>query len=137
MEQEKPKQPVHEIRLDSGGRSPSADDWNELLREMEAPRPKSASRPVAPAPPEPVAAGQASLPPPAGPLQQIDSILAELDQSRASIEEFMRAHPYLVAPNVCKLWIDSLRETHVMLSRQRENVERRLMVTSPRTNLSQ
>jgi hypothetical protein len=132
------KTPVTEIKLEvdaaSGG---GLDAWSRALRDLERPAPRPAPRtpaPAAPAPAAPAAAAPAPPPPPpAGPVDAaantadacVAAILCQIDAAHAAITEFQKTHPYLIAPNVCSLWTDSLREVAVTMRRQHEIAQQR------------
>lgn len=127
------KTPVTEIKLEvdaaSGG---GLDAWSRALRDLERPAPRPAPRTPAPAAPA-AAAPAPPPPPPAGPVDAaantadacVAAILCQIDAAHAAITEFQKTHPYLIAPNVCSLWTDSLREVAVTMRRQHEIAQQR------------
>lgn len=76
--------------------------WMEALQELE-------STPVATHKP---AAVPAAAPAP------LEPALESIRSAQAGVEAFVKAHPYLVAPNIFNLWLDNLKETRLILERQ-------------------
>ena len=91
--------------------------WMEALQEMESHGGASAQRPApAPAPaPGPKPSSPSAQPAAATP---IHLCLQSIVKAEASAEAFVKAHPYLMAPNIVNLWLDNLKETRLILERQ-------------------
>lgn len=108
-----------EIRLELGDDPPTDDDWASLLKEMEETparkKPKAPSRAV----PE-ATTGEA-----AGPIDRVNKALAQVAEAREALQGFVKAHPYLIAPNFHKMWEESLKEVAFTMERQRDAHEGR------------
>ncbi len=91
--------------------------WLEALEELKSEKPGAAAEKKAEAP-QKTARGDE----PAG--DAMDAVFCEvLEKVRAAsdgLNDFLKDHPYLFAPNVSAMWEDHLRETLVLLGRERE-----------------
>jgi len=116
--------------------------WLEAIKELEGakPVPKEGQQPSQPAqqPPQP---GQ-KLPKPEassgestparekeqpteemGPAELLEEAIERTSRVARNLEKFASSHPYLIAPNIFRMWEDNLQETQVLLEREREHLE--------------
>lgn len=114
-----------EIKLDLDGGS-SSDDWADLLAEMEKAPAKRKARP------EEKAAAESPAPPeakpatgPSTPSEYFAQALSQLEEARDALGEFVKTHPYLVAPNIHKMWDESIKECSVTMQRQIDRINGR------------
>ncbi|MCC5875724.1 MAG: hypothetical protein JJU11_05855 [Candidatus Sumerlaeia bacterium] len=107
-----------EIKLDLDGGS-SSDDWADLLAEMEKAPAKPKAKPKAPSqePPAPKPAQ------PAKPSDYFTKALSELEEARDVLGVFVKSHPYLVAPNIYKMWDESIKECSITMQRQIDRLD--------------
>ena len=116
-----------EVRLDkpvTGGRNA----WLEALAELEkpaapAPAPAKAAAPVRPAVPTPAPASIAA--PVVTVLGDLADVKARIGKARAALEAFVAAHPYLIAPNVYRMWEENMQESTVVIDRQSAQIRQR------------
>lgn len=92
--------------------------WLEALEELKSEKPGAAEGEKKSA--ESAKAGKPEKP--AG--EAMDAVFCEvLEKVRGAsdaLNDFLKDHPYLFAPNVSAMWEDHLRETLVLLGRERE-----------------
>jgi len=101
-----------EFKVDMGGPALTPDSWAQAIRDLEgAPRAKPASPPAAR--------------PPAAPVQKamtlesaMGQVIADVKVAREALAVFTAAHPYLIAPNVFRMWEDNLKETALLMERE-------------------
>lgn len=128
MPANEPLNPFNEVTLDTSDPALSGRNaWMEALKELEeAPTTKPVVKAAA-APSKTVAKPAASPPPPATPVNTAEvafaDALASLDGASKSLAEFVKDHPYLIAPNVHLMWGDNLKEAHVMLTREQNRMK--------------
>lgn len=123
MEKEPQKASASEISLDMGsGGGMTRNEWADAIKELSR---QAAPRPVKPAAKgtTPSSGSSAMVPKPASaPIPSPEKMLQQvIDQSRealAQLQAFVAQHPYLVAPNIHRMWQDSLTESAVMLERE-------------------
>lgn len=111
MSAEKAPEPVHEISLDSTDVQSGRESLLDAIRELST---ASSSRPApcAPAPKQPAAPAKSPE----------DAMLEELREracaARCALDVFIKAHPYLIAPNIYRMWEENLTETVVQVERE-------------------
>lgn len=112
-----------EIRLDIDEESSTSDDWASLLKEMErTPARKKAAKPVE-TPPEQAPKKEPPRPEPTSPRAYFIQALDELEAARDALREFVANHPYLVAPNIHKMWDECIKECEITMQRQIERMD--------------
>lgn len=109
-------------------------DWAQAIRELEEsapPRARKTPPPAAPmqhSPPAPAAAPQPVPAPAPAPEEDADligeftGILMEVNNAANKLRRFEQQHPYLVAPNIFRVWEEGLRETSLMMAREFERL---------------
>lgn len=104
-----------EIHLNLDEDPPTSDDWAKLLKEMEEAPAQTRPKPARPkeAPQEEQTSGDP-------PLERINRALGQIAESRQALEAFVKAHPYLIAPNLHRMWEDALKEVAYTMERQRD-----------------
>lgn len=109
-------------------------DWASALREFEEytpPEPQPEREPTSPPvseekpppveTPKPVAEEVAAPIEEAEPedmLGEMTGVLTEVNRAINLLRKFEQAHPYLIAPNIFRVWEDGLRETSLMMTRE-------------------
>lgn len=103
--------------------------WMEALEELESigstakvtPVPKSSAPPrSAITTPAPAPAGR-----PVPVTDALQDICAKLGKAQGVLTDFVTAHPYLIAPNVYRMWEENMKETSVTIERQINNLRPR------------
>lgn len=111
MGAEKAPEPVREISLDSADVQSGRESLLDAIRELTT-APSSRPVPCAPVVKAPVAA----------PKSPEDAMLEELREracaARCALDVFVKAHPYLIAPNIYRMWEENLTETVVQVERE-------------------
>ena len=118
----------NEVRLD-GPVKAGRNAWLEALAELEkpaAPAPAPAPRPVAPVrPAAPTPAPTSIAAPVVTVLGDLADVKARIGKARAALEAFVAAHPYLIAPNVYRMWEENMQESTVVIDRQSAQIRQR------------
>jgi hypothetical protein len=96
-----------EIRLDPVDGPDAKDAWLRALEELGGPAPSATPvrKPPAPAP------SHADV--------LADDARAKIIDAVNALETFTKTHPYLIAPNVFRMWEENMREIIVMMDRER------------------
>lgn len=89
-------------RLSSTGNPIANGEWMKALNELKNPTPAA---------PPPPAKSDAEL--------LVDETLGHIEAAQVAIAEFVKAHPYLIAPNVYRLWEDHLQEFAFTMNREK------------------
>lgn len=116
-----------EVRLDGAGAG-GRNAWMEALAELDgaagAAAPKAA--PVAPARPSvapPVVKATAPMKP--TPIGDLRDLCERIAKAKATLGAFVTAHPYLIAPNVYRMWEENMQEATVGIERHIKVLEQR------------
>ncbi len=122
---------TREIQLDIGESGEySRDAWMEALKELEGAAPPPEERRARPAqetagPPEEEATPKAASETQAKPFEEmVDETSTAIEEASSSLEQFQKENPNLFAPNIIRHWQESLKETRVILERQRRRAGR-------------
>jgi len=115
--------PIQRVEIQSAG----AIDWATALKELESAQPAAPAR--APEPePEAAAARPAFVPRPArkAPVivegtvapDYLSEVLTSVNSALNQLKRFETAHKAVIAPNIFRVWEDSLRETATVMTRE-------------------
>ncbi len=115
--------PVQRVEIQAGG----AVDWATALRELEAAQPGAPAKKPDPEPGE-AAARPAFVPRPprkapiiaegtAAP-EYLSEVLTSVNSAMNQLKRFETAHKAVIAPNIYRVWEDSLRETATVMTRE-------------------
>ncbi len=127
------KDPVNELRIQINSSEVGNQSWLDAIKELE----NQAPEPVARKKPAPTPAPEKPKPTPVKALQKerqrsrasnsqtkedlmdlMETAESQVTQAKSLLEAFIKKHPYLIAPNIHRMWEDSLQETAVTLQRE-------------------
>ncbi len=125
------KEPVKEVNISYDSKELSKNAWMDAIQELSG---QPTGRPKTP-PPSDIRTPSTNVPgwddTPQEPKRRVASEELLLEQSLEKarnafngLNEFTRAHPYLIAPNIYRMWEDSLKESVVVLERELEKYRR-------------
>jgi hypothetical protein len=121
---------VYELNLDDGDGDDSRSAWEDALKELQGSKPVAKSSPPATATPGSMAktprtnstnrdaTAQLSLSADLPADELCEEILKKVTEAKKALADFVALHPYLVAPNIHRLWGDHFQETLVILERE-------------------
>jgi hypothetical protein len=115
--------PIQRVEIQAGG----SIDWATALKELESAQPAAPAR--APEPePEPAAARPAFVPRPPrkAPViaegtpapEYLSEVLTSVNSALNQLKRFETSHKAVIAPNIFRVWEDSLRETATVMTRE-------------------
>lgn len=55
-------------------------------------------------------------------MEELSSILSQINSAANGLKKFERDHPYLIAPNILRMWEDNLKETSTVMLREFHNL---------------
>jgi hypothetical protein len=120
---EDPAAPIQRVEI----QAPASLDWASALKELETAQPAAAERVTEPAP-EQAAARPAYVPrPPRKPPvieegtaapEYLSEVLTSVNSALNQLKRFETSHKAVIAPNIYRVWEDSLRETATVMTRE-------------------
>jgi hypothetical protein len=104
-----------EVRLDTPVTGTGRNAWLEALQELEGAGSQPPTKPAPKSvPPQPAKAKQRQNPL----LEDLEAVMAKIQKAEDSLATFVAAHPYLIAPNVYRMWEENLKESRLAIERQ-------------------
>lgn len=108
MSGKKDQRETTEIKLDPNEGPATRNAWLEALEDLGGAAPSTTpKKPTG----EPRTESEADV--------MVSDAREKILSAKAALEDFVKAHPYLIAPNVHRMWEDNLREIVVMMDRER------------------